>query len=455
MASRSLEVQCKAFYFLRLRNLAWKLGKLEKRGKTRVRLSVEGDEPPNPLGCPPMASVCFYFQIHQPFRLRRYSVFDTDPFYFDNEANASICRKVADKCYRPATARILDLVQRHDKRFRVAYSITGTALEQMQLWAPDLIDLFKRLADTGACEFLAETSHHSLSFLFSKDEFEAQIKAHEALLRKTFGVTPRVFRNTELIYSNELASFIAAKTGYRAVVCEGVDRLLGFRSPNYVYVPPGQGSLQQRPVRLLLKNYRLSDDIAFRFSDRNWKEWPLTAEKFAKWVNDINGDGYTCNLFMDYETLGEHQWEHTGIFQFLDALPEKIYDVNPGHNDFLTPTQVLDCYQPVGEYNVPNPISWADTERDLSAWLGNPMQDNAAAELYRLEAAVKKKHAAGDPYILEDWRKLTTSDHLYYMCTKYWADGDVHKYFSPYDSPYDAYITFMNVLDNVRRRTES
>ncbi|MFO0827481.1 MAG: glycoside hydrolase family 57 protein [Phycisphaerales bacterium] len=403
-----------------------------------------------------MASVCFYFQVHQPFRLRRYSVFATDPFYFDNEANERILRKVADKCYRPTTAKILDLVRRHEGRFRVSYSISGVCIEQMKMWAPDIIDMFKALAETGACEFINETSHHSLSFLFSRSEFDEQVSNHEQLIRDTFGVTPSVFRNTELIYTDALGAHMARRGRHKAVLCEGVDRLLGFRSPNYVYVPPRSGDqpedLGERPVKLLLKNYRLSDDIAFRFSNRGWKEWPLTAEKFAHWVNQINGDGYCCNLFMDYETFGEHQWADTGIFQFLDALPGWIYDTNPGHNDFLTPSQVVDCYEPIGEYHVPKPISWADTERDLSAWLGNPIQDNAAAELYKLEAAVKARHAAGDAFILEDWRKLTTSDHLYYMCTKYWADGDVHKYFSPYDSPYDAYINFMNVLDNVKTR---
>lgn len=403
-----------------------------------------------------MASVCFYFQVHQPFRLRRYSVFATDPFYFDNEANERILRKVADKCYRPTTAKILDLVRRHEGRFRVAYSISGVCIEQMKQWAPDVIDLFKALAQTGACEFINETTHHSLSFLFSRAEFDQQVAAHEALVRETFGVTPTVFRNTELIYNDELGRHIARLGRHRAVICEGVDRLLGYRSPNYLYVPPRSddepADLAERRVKLLLKNYRLSDDIAFRFSNRGWKEWPLTAEKFARWVNQINGDGYCCNLFMDYETFGEHQWSDTGIFEFLDALPGWIYDTNPGHNDFLTPSQLVDCYPPVGEYKVEQFCSWADTERDLSAWLGNPIQDNAAAELYRLEAPVKARHEAGDPYILEDWRKLTTSDHLYYMCTKYWADGDVHKYFSPYDSPYDAYINFMNVLDNMKTR---
>ncbi len=402
-----------------------------------------------------MASIVFYFQVHQPFRLRRYSVFDTDPFYFDDAANEAIMRKVADKCYRPATAAIVDLVRRHEGRFRVAFSITDTCLQQFERWAPDVIDLFRSLAESGACEFLGETSHHSLSFLHSRDEFDEQVRRHDARIQTLFGQVPTVFRNTELIYSNALAMHIAALGRYRAICCEGVDGLLGYRSPNYTYLPPDGGpgaSAATAPLHLLLKNFRLSDDIAFRFSNRGWSEWPLTAEKFAEWVDRINGDGHVCNLFMDYETLGEHQWSDTGIFRFLDALPEKFYDINPGQNDFLCVGQVPDTYAPVGTYDVPNWISWADTERDLSAWLGNPMQDSAAAELYRLEPAVKAAHARGDEWILEDWRKLTTSDHVYYMCTKYWADGDVHKYFSPYDSPYDAYINFMNVLDNLRSR---
>jgi len=400
-----------------------------------------------------MASVCFYFQIHQPFRIRRYSVFDGDPFYFDNDANQAVCEKVAEKCYRPATRTILDLVRRHEGRFKVAYSITGCALDQIEQWAPDVLDMFRQLADTGCCEFLGETSHHSLAFLYSREEFAEQVAMHDQQIKKHFDQQPQIFRNTELTYNNELAGHIGALGRYKAILCEGVDRLLGYRSPNYVYVPPGAaGDLANARVKLLLKNYRLSDDIAFRFSDRNWPEWPLTAERFARWVNQINGDGYTCNLFMDYETLGEHQWEDTGIFQFLDVLPEKIFDINQGENDFATPSEIVNRYVPVGVYDVPGTTSWADTERDLSAWLGNAMQENAATELYRLEEPVKAKHAAGDDYILEDWRKLTTSDHLYYMCTKWWADGDVHKYFSPYDSPYDAYINFMNVLDNIRQR---
>jgi alpha-amylase len=406
---------------------------------------------------PRMASVCLYFQVHQPFRLRRYSVFDSDPFYFDNEANRQILEKVANKCYRPATRTMLDLVRRHEGRFRVSYSISGVALQQLQMWAPDVLELFQQLAATGACEFLGETSHHSLSFLFSRDEFREQVAMHDAEVKRYFSQVPVVFRNTELTYSNDLAAHLASEGRYRAVLCEGVDRLLGFRSPNYVYVPPGsggRGDLARAPIKLLLKNYRLSDDIAFRFSNRAWSEWPLTVEKFARWVDKINGDGFVCNLFMDYETFGEHQWADTGILEFLAAMPDAIFSVNPGHNDFLTPRECVARYAPVGEYNVRHVISWADMERDLSAWLGNAMQTNAVEELYNLEPLVKARHEKGDQYLLEDWRKLTTSDHVYYMSTKFWSDGDVHKYFSPYDSPYDSYINFMNVLDNVRQRAE-
>lgn len=421
-----------------------------------------------------MTSVIFYFQVHQPYRLRRYSVFDTDPFYFEDSKNAEICRKVADKCYRPTTKLMLDLVKRHKGNFKVSYSLTGVVLDQMQAWAPDVIDLFKRLADTGCCEFLGETYHHSLSFLYSRQEFTDQVNLHTRKIQELFGQTPRVFRDTELIYSNELAYFLAdmkdeaGKKRFLGTVCEGTDLLLGYRSPNYVYRPPdldGRPAARQdgKPFGLLLKNYRLSDDIAFRFSNRGWAEWPLSAEKFAGWVNHINGDGFLCNLFMDYETFGEHQWADTGIFKFLDALPEKIFDINPGHNHFNTAGEAFQRFDPVGVYDVHNFISWADTERDLTAWRGNAMQNGALDEVYRLEGLVKEKlvqaHSGGDPeriqsatYLVQDWRKLTTSDHFYYMCTKYFADGDVHKYFNPYDSPYDSYINFMNVLDNVRTR---
>ncbi len=420
-----------------------------------------------------MASVVFYFEVHQPWRLKPYSVFHTDPFYFDHDKNGAICRKVADKCYRPATRLILDLVKKHKGNFRVSYAITGVALEQFEEFAPDVIDLFKELADTGCCEFIGETYYHSLSFLYSKDEFTQQVDMHTRKIQELFGQTPTVFRNTELIYSNELAHHLAnmkdakGERRFLGTICEGTDWHLGYRSPAYVYAPPGAPvGRDNRPFGLLLKNYKLSDDIAFRFGNRGWSEWPLSAERFAQWVNQINGDGYLCNLFMDYETFGEHQWEDTGIFGFLEKLPEAIFDVAPGENHFNTASEALRSFAPVGEYDVPEYISWADTERDLSAWRANAMQYNALEEVYRLEKRIKEMRSSAErdgdderakeaEFLLADWRKLTTSDHFYYMCTKYWADGDVHKYFSPYDSPYDSYINLMNVLDNVRHRLNS
>ncbi len=388
-----------------------------------------------------MASVCLYFQVHQPFRLRRYSVFDTDRFYFDDFKNAEIIRKVAHKCYLPANRMLLDTIKKLDGKFRVAFSVTGMALEQMQLYVPEVVDTFHDLAKTGCVEFLAETYYHSLSFLYSREEFRAQVDLHRRLVKDLFGQEPRVFRNTELIYNNDLAHFVS-HMGYDGILAEGADQTLGSKSPNYVYRPPHAQNL-----KLLLKNYRLSDDIAFRFSNRTWEQWPLTAEKFARWVNQINGDGQLCNLFMDYETFGEHQWADTGIFDFMRHMPEQV--LRHPDNDFVTPSQAIDRYEPVGEVDVPNMTSWADAERDLSAWIGNAMQSNGLHELFKLEGALKEK---GDEQLLTDWRRLTTSDHFYYMATKHWEDGDVHKYFSPYESPYDSYINFMNVLDNVRSR---
>jgi len=389
-----------------------------------------------------MASVCFYFQVHQPFRLRRYSVFDSVPAYFDDAQNAKILRKVANRCYLPANRCIADLIKMHEGRFRVAYSLSGVVLDQFESVAPEVIESFQQLAETGCVEFLAETYHHSLAFLYSRDEFIEQVALHQDRIEGLFGQRSTTFRNTELIYSNELAQ-MAHSLGYATVLAEGADQVLGYRSPNHVYVAPGL------PIRVLLKNFRLSDDIAFRFSNQSWSEWPLSARKFADWIGEVNGDGQTVNLFMDYETLGEHQWKETGIFDFLMRLPSEI--LQDHGNDFKWPSEVASGYEPAGEFDAPQLISWADTERDLSAWLGNAMQSNALQEAYNLEGAVKAK---GDEELLNDWRRLQSSDHFYYMCTKYFADGDVHQYFNPYESPYDSYINYMNVLDNVSLRAK-
>ncbi|MHC4982217.1 MAG: glycoside hydrolase family 57 protein [Planctomycetota bacterium] len=388
-----------------------------------------------------MASVVFYFQVHQPYRLRRYSIFDSDTSYLDSQRNEEICRKVVEKCYLPTTRLIHDLIKTHEGRFRVSYALTGVIIEQFKRWAPEVLELFEALADSGCVEFIAETYHHSLAFLYNREEFISQTQLHCKLMEETFSQRPRVFRNTELTYNNDVAK-VVEDMGFDAILAEGADHILGYRSPNFIYNPPNCGNL-----RMLLKNYRLSDDIAFRFGNRAWKEWPLTTEKFAGWIDQVNGNGYVCNLFMDYETFGEHQWADTGIFDFLWHLPGEV--MAGGKNDFLTVSQAIDRYPSVGEIDVPNMISWADTERDISAWLGNSMQANALHDLYALADGVL---ATGDEVLIDDWRKLQTSDHFYYMCTKWFADGDVHKYFNPYESPYDAYINYMNILDNVRGR---
>jgi len=389
-----------------------------------------------------MPSVCFYFQVHQPLRLRHYTVFDKNHQYFDDYKNSFICKKVANKCYLPANRLVLSLIRRFQGKFKVAYSITGVLLEQLQRYAPEVMSTFDALAQTGCVEFLAETYYHSLSFLYSRDEFIEQVNKHTEIIERLFGQKPRIFRNTELIYNNDLASVVESTGDFEAIITEGADHILGLRSPNFIYHPKGCSKL-----KLLLKNYSLSDDIAFRFSNRNWPEWPLTADKFARWVSRINGNGNVVNLFMDYETFGEHQWEDTGIFDFMKHLPEEI--LKHPDNDFKTPSEVVQCFDTIDTVDVPHIISWADTERDLSAWLGNAMQSNAIHELYRLEEKIK---STGDEKIIADWRRLQASDHFYYMCTKYFADGDVHKYFNPYDSPYDSYINFMNVLDNLQSR---
>ena len=388
-----------------------------------------------------MASICFYFQVHQPFRLRHYTIFDTEDKYFDDYRNGQICKKVARKCYMPANLLLLDLIKKYEGRFKISYSITGVLLEQIEMYAPEVMKLFQELAATGCVEFLAETYHHSLSFLYSKAEFIEQVAAHKKIIQSLFGQTPKVFRNTELIYNNQLAELIDQIGGFEAILAEGVDHILGYRSPNFVYRPPNS------KLKLMLKNYRLSDDIAFRFSNRDWCEWPLDTAKFTNWVNAVNGCGFVVNLFMDYETFGEHQWEDTGIFEFLKYLPREI--LKHPDNDFKTPSQIAAAYDAVDVIDIPYTISWADIERDLSAWRGNPMQENALTEIYKLEDKVK---STNNKSIIDDWRKLQASDHFYYMCTKYFADGDVHKYFNPYDSPYDSYINFMNILDNLNSR---
>lgn len=387
-----------------------------------------------------MPSVCFYFQVHQPYRLRAVAPFDADTkrSLFCEDSNSGILWKVARKCYLPANETILELIKRHEGRFKVAYSLSGVAIEQMKEYAPRVLDSFVRLAETNCVEFLAETYYHSLAALHDRDEFAEQVRAHGEAIQEHFGQTPRVFRNTELIYSDEIGERID-ELGFRAVVAEGADDIMAGRSPNFVYKHPS------RNLAILPKNYRLSDDIAFRFSNEAWKEHPLSTGKFAGWLHAHSGNAQVINLFMDYETFGEHQWEATGIFEFLNALPQDV--MRAPDWQFQLPSEVVRDIPPVGELSYGRLTSWADQERDVTAWLGNRMQREAFEAMQEIGKHVRGRN---NPAAMKLWRKLQTSDHFYYMCTKWFSDGDVHAYFSPYEGPYDAFINYMNALDEIR-----
>lgn len=392
--------------------------------------------------------IVLYLHAHQPYRVRKYSVFDTavNHDYFNERVydirsnNEMVFKKVADKSYRPMNSVLERLLNNHPE-FKVSLSITGTFLDQALAWAPDVIDSFKRLVDTGRVEIVSETYYHSLAFFYSRSEFERQVEAHKAKIRELFGVETKVFRNTELSYNDSLAQW-AEGYGFKGILAEGWDPILEWRSPNYVYRPAGTSN-----ISLLLKNYRLSDDVAFRFSDQGWSQWPLQAHSYTDWVNVSLGDKQIVNLFMDYETFGEHQWEDTGIFDFYEDFVSRW--LANEYNTFYTVSDAVDTFQPVGEISMPHTVTWADTERDLTAWLGNSMQQEALKYIYELEEDVMRSN---DPELISDWRKLQISDHFYYMCTKWFNDGDVHAYFSAYDSPYDAFLYYMNALRDLRWR---
>ncbi len=390
-----------------------------------------------------MRSICFYFQVHQPYRLKRYRFFDIgkDHYYYDDYQNAYIARRVADKCYLPMNQLLLDLIQEYGQNFKVAFSVSGTALDQFLQYTPEVIDSFRRLAETGSVEFLSETYTHSLSALKSKHEFQRQVGKHQQKIMELFNVKPTTFRNTELIYSDQIGAMVA-DMGFNTMLTEGAKHILGWKSPNYLYT----NAINPR-LKMLLKNFQLSDDIAFRFSQQSWEGWPLTTEKFVGWLNSIDSKEEVINLFMDYETFGEHQWESTGIFDFMRALPGQV--LANSNFTFNTPSEVSATLQPVAPIHVPYPISWADEERDLTAWLGNELQDEAFSKLYELE---HKVNTINDPGLIQDWEYLQTSDHFYYMCTKWFSDGDVHKYFNPYGSPYEAFINYMNVFSDFEIR---
>ena len=392
-----------------------------------------------------MRSICLYFQVHQPFRVRTYRFFDIgkDHHYYDDYLNRSIIERVAKKSYLPANKVMLDLIKEYGSSFKVSYSISGIALDQFEMYAPEVIESFRELADTGCVEFLTETYAHSLASLKSKEEFVEQVKIHSNRIESLFGQKPVTFRNTELIYSDDIGQMVY-DMGYELMLTEGARHILGWKSPNFMYC-----NAIKPKLKLLLKNFRLSDDIAFRFSAQGWNEWPLTTTKFVDWLNEIDKKDEVVNLFMDYETFGEHQWEETGIFDFLKALPGEVF-ANSDYQ-FHTPAELGTKLQPVSAVHVPHPISWADEERDLTAWIGNPLQDDAFDSIYELEEKVK---SVDDFDIVKDWRYMQSSDHFYYMCTKWFSDGDVHKYFNPFPSPYEAYINYMNVMADFKIRVE-
>ena len=386
-----------------------------------------------------MKTVCLYFQVHQPWRLKKYRFFNMgkDHNYLDDLLNRSIMQKVARQCYLPMNALLLKLIRENEGRFRCSFSITGTAIEQFRKFAPEVLDSFKELAATGCVEFLAETYSHSLASLASKEDFVEQVQLHVRTVEQEFGQKPTAFRNTELIYSDDIGAMVA-EMGFHTMLAEGAKHVLGWKSPNFVYA----NAIDQR-MRLLLRNYKLSDDIAFRFSDRGWDQWPLTAEKFGGWLASEETPGEVINLFMDYETFGEHQHADTGIFEFMRTLPAALLYTK--ELEFATVSEAAAKYQPVSVLHCPHTMSWADEERDVTAWVGNELQNEAFSKLYALKEKIAKLNNPDFDYV---WNFLQTSDHFYYMATKWLSDGDVHSYFNPYDSAYDAFINYMNVLSD-------
>ena len=385
-------------------------------------------------------SICLYFQVHQPTRLRLYRFFDIgkDSHYYDDFANRTILRRVAQKCYLPMNELMLELVTKNKGKFKIAYSISGSALEQFQRFCPEVIDSFKALAATGKVEFLAETYYHSLASLASESEFRHQVAKHAAKIEELFGVKPTAFRNTELIYSNGIGEMVY-DMGYKTMLTEGARHIMGWQSPNYVYTGETQPKL-----KLLLRNYALSDDIAFRFAQNK-----VTADQYVGWLKENAKEGDIVNLFMDYETFGEHQGAESGIFEFMKALPAAV--LKDGTFGFATPSEVTKKFKPVSDIAVEDPISWADEERDLTAWLGNELQNEAFKKVY---AMTEKLAIVNDPELYEDFGHLQESDHFYYMCTKFFSDGEVHKYFNPYDTPYEAFINYMNVISDFQIRLD-
>ncbi|HSV88329.1 MAG TPA: glycoside hydrolase family 57 protein [Bacteroidales bacterium] len=392
-----------------------------------------------------MKSICIIFQVHQPFRLRTYRFFDIGHKhdYFDDYSNRFAMLNAAEKSYLPANALLLELIERHGKKLKISFSISGTALEQFLKYTPDVLTGFQALAKTGCVEFLAETYSHSLASLKSPSEFERQVKKHQRKIEELFGMKPTTFSNTELIYSDAIGEMVY-NLGFRTMITEGAKHVLGWKSPNFLYC-----SAVQPKLKLMLRSFQLSDDISFRFSEQRWSEWPLTADKFAGWINALKPNEELVNLFLNYETLGQNQWAETGIFEFLSAFVSKI--IKEGKHRFYTPTEISSKHQPISGLHVPYPISWTDEERDLTTWLGNELQKEAFDKLFNIGEIVRN---CANPDIFSDWEKLQSSDHLNYMSTKWFSDGIVGQKNNPYNSPYDAFINYMNVVSDLNVRLD-
>ncbi len=391
-----------------------------------------------------MSAICLYFQIHQPFRLKRYRFFDigNDHYYYDDFSNDEIITRIAQRSYLPANDLLLEMINNSNKRFKVAFSISGTAIEQFQQYVPEFIDSLKKLADTGCVEFVSETYNHSLASLINQEEFRRQVEQHSKLIYELFGQKPIVFKNTELVYNDEIASYIS-DMGYKAVLTEGAKHILGWKSPNYLYTSAGAPKM-----KLLFRNPKLSDDIAMRFSDSSWHEYPLTADKYMNWIAQSPKEEQLINIALNYETLGENHPRETGIFDFFKALPRFAEEKGI---EFWTPSEAIAKLKPVDVISVTHPISGADEARDVSAWLGNDLQNEAYKKLY---SVAERVHLCSDKRLLQDWSYLQSSDHFFYMSTKHFSDGVAHALFSPYESPYMAFTNYMNALSDFIVRVE-
>ncbi len=385
-------------------------------------------------------SICFYFQVHQPYRLRTFRFFEIGKkhYYYDDYNNRMLMRRVAEKCYLPMNDLLMRQIEKLGDKFKIAFSFSGIAIEQMEQYAPDVLESFRKLIATGNVEVLSETYAHSLASLVDKGEFKRQVTAHKRKMKEVFGVAPKTFRNTELIYSDEIGATVA-DMGYNLMLTEGAKHILGWKSPNYMYA-----NAINPKLKVMLRNFKFSDEIAFRFVQDGFR-----TEDFVNWIKAFPDEEEVVNIFMDYETFGEHQLAETGIFDFMEILPEAI--LNGSEFKFATPQELGKTLQPVSVVQVPYVLSWSDEERDLTAWLGNPMQDDAFRTLYGLSDKMRR---IKDEELRQDWAALQVSDHFYYMCTKWLSDGVVHKYFSPYASPYDAYVNYMNVLTDFIERVK-